>query len=157
MAEKRGTALKSIACFPETVVQKLATLWITTAEELVGASTREDGPLGLAEYVGIPEDDVIKLAEQAVVVLPPGISFAPRDIFKHGLGALDEPEAGERPAAAAPFAVVALPPDASLRDPMPPVRQQGNPGTCVAHACVAAREFLLGEKSKEGDLPEQFL
>ena len=41
---------------------------------------------------------------------------------------------------------------------MPPVRDQGDRGTCVAHACVAAYEHRLGlASSPPADLSEQFL
>ena len=155
MAEKQGIPLSSIEGFPESAANRLAELWITTAEELVGAAVREDGPLGLAEFLGVSEAEVMELVEQAMAVLPPDVSFAPDDIGSFGLGALDEPE-GDDPDAE-PVSFAPLPGQVDLRDRMPPVRNQRNRGTCVAHACVAVREFLLGKESTSGDLSEQFL
>ena len=40
---------------------------------------------------------------------------------------------------------------------MPPIRDQGERGTCVAHACVAAYEHVLGLAGPQPDLSEQFL
>jgi C1A family cysteine protease len=147
--------LESIAGFPESARVRLAELWITTAEDLVGAAMRENGSRGLAEHLGIPEPELDGLVGQAMSALPPGIAFAPADIQRHGLGALDEP--GEEGPEAAAFSATALPAQVDLHDRFPPVRDQENRGTCVAHACVAVREFLLGDESTQGDLSEQFV
>jgi C1A family cysteine protease len=48
-----------------------------------------------------------------------------------------------------------LPPRATLLERLPDVRDQGYRGTCVAHACAAVREYLLGDR--QTDLSEQFL
>jgi hypothetical protein len=53
MSEKKGVLLSSIAGFPAEVIQKLAGLWITTAEELVSAAAQAGGPASLAGYLGI--------------------------------------------------------------------------------------------------------
>jgi C1A family cysteine protease len=50
---------------------------------------------------------------------------------------------------------VQLPPRVSLVGRMPAVRNQGERGTCVAHACAAVREYLAGDT--QVDLSEQFL
>ena len=51
-----------------------------------------------------------------------------------------------------------LPTLVNLIDLMPPVRDQKDRGTCVAHACTAVREFLLGpDASGAADLSEQYL
>jgi hypothetical protein len=155
MAQKQGTPLSSIAGFPEAVRQRLAELWIVTAEELVGAAVIENGPQGLADHAGVPLDQMVQIIEQAVAALPPGVSFAPGDIQPFGLGSLDEPDEAGEPDEAVSFAP--LPGQVDLRARMPPVRNQQARGTCVAHACAAVREYMLGEKSVEGDLSEQFL
>jgi C1A family cysteine protease len=156
MAEKQGIPLDSIDGFPEAASNRLAGLWITTAEELVSAARQEEGTRGLAEYLEMTEDEIVDLVEMAVAALPPGVSFAPDDIMEVGLGALDEAEGAgpeDEPVAMAPD----LPQQVDFRDRMPPVRDQESRGTCVAHACVAVREYLLGDTSTQGDFSEQFL
>ena len=155
MAEKQGVPLIGIDGFPEAATNRLAELWITTAEELVSVARQEQGLQGLAEHLELPEDEVTDLVELAVAALPPEVSFAPDDVMSVGLGALDEAESEEP--GAEPVSFAPLPGQVDLRNRMPPVRNQRNRGTCVAHACVAVREFLLGEQSTGGDLSEQFL
>ncbi|MBN1373143.1 MAG: C1 family peptidase [Anaerolineaceae bacterium] len=155
MAEKKGIPLTSVAGFPADVAAKLAGLWITTAEELVGAAVQEDGLAGLAGFTGLDESEMTRLVELAQAALPPSMSFAPGDIDRHGLGALDEPPAeppGEEPTRFAP-----LPPAVDLHGRLPGVRNQGQRGSCVAFACTAVREMLLGQPSTQADLSEQFL
>jgi C1A family cysteine protease len=156
MAEKEGIRLTEIEGFPEDAARQLSDLWITTAEELVAASKREDAMEGLQEYLDLSEDEIEALVDQAQDALPFEVHFAPEEIERHGLGALDEPE-DEDPEPGA-FAFATLPASVDLRDRMPAVRNQQNRGTCVAFACTAVREYLLGEEtSAQGDLSEQFL
>jgi hypothetical protein len=156
MAEKEGIPLTSVEGFPEEDARQLADLWITTVEELVAAGRRENAVQGLAEYLDRSEEEVHSLLDRAEAALPAEFAFAPDEIVPHGLGALDEPEEeGPEPGA---FAFATLPPNVNLRDRMPPIRNQENRGTCVAFACTAVREYLLGEEaSAQGDLSEQFL
>lgn len=155
MADKKGIPLESIAGFPESARARLAELWITTAEELVGAAAREGGASGLSAFLRMLEPEVEGLVGQAMAALPPDISFAPQDIQMYGMGALDEP--GEAPQDIVAFDASVLPAQVDLHDRFPPVRNQGGRGTCVAHACVAVREYLLGGESTQGDLSEQFV
>ncbi len=156
MADKQGTPLIDITGFPVDLADRLAGLWITTADEFYSAADG-DGALGLAEYLGISEDNVRALSD----LVSPEVTRRPvagePDI--PGLGALDD-EPGldptEEPAAAPGRSV--QPTMVDLIDLMPPVRDQKSRGTCVAHACAAVREYLLGpDASTAGDLSEQFL
>jgi len=89
MAEKKGIQLTTIAGFPDQISNRLAELWITTAEELVSAAIQENGLAGLAGFTGQPEAEMTRLVELAQAALPPSVAFAPGDIDPHGLGSLD--------------------------------------------------------------------
>lgn len=155
MAEKKGILLNTIQDIPAEAVEKLASYWITTAEELLSAAVQEGGVAGLVAVTGLPQDDVVHLVERAQAALPPGVSFAPGSAQPHGMGALDEtnpdiPNGG-------PVSFTPLPPSVDLHDRFGPVRDQGQRGTCVAHACTALREFMTGQQSPQSDFSEQFL
>ncbi len=165
MADKQGVPLTDITGFPMDLADRLAGLWITTADEFYSAADG-DGALGLAEYLGISEENVRALAD---LVSPEVAMRAVGPIEFPGLGALDDepgPDPSEAPAAAPGRDGVtpplpgrgALPTLVNLIDLMPPVRDQKSRGTCVAHACAAVREFLLGpDASTVANLSEQFL
>ncbi|MCU0485572.1 MAG: C1 family peptidase [Anaerolineales bacterium] len=129
--------------------------WITTAEELWGAAVQDGGLAGLGAVTGLPQDEVIKLVALAQGALPQEASFAPSFSQPHGMGALDEPEGDNPDAGRASFAP--LPPGVDLHDRFGAVRDQGQRGTCVAHACAAVREFLAGQQSAQSNFSEQFL
>ena len=163
MATKPGTLLVDVAGFPSAVIDQLHTLWLTTAEELVSTANQAregrylnqaTGPELLAAFLALPRAEVDALVELARAVLPEGESFDEGDMelafgaipIENVVGPEDEPFG---------FADD-LPPEVDLRDGMPPVRDQGNRGTCVAHAAVAVREFLVGNRG-DPDLSEQFV
>ena len=143
MAEKQGIPLTSLPNFPQTALDRLGELWITTAEELAAAASGANGMQGLAEYVGVSEAEMQALVAQAEAVLPVSFATEPEEIDIRGLGALDEPEEGPEPdEGAVPFAP--FPPRVDLRDRLPPVRDQGYRGTCVAFACTAVPRGAAG-------------
>ncbi len=154
MADKQGTPLNTIPGFPEDATGRLAGLWITTAEELVGTAVNGAGPQSLAEYLGLSLEDTNRLIQQAVAALPPGVSFAPGDVDPHGLGALDEPADEEH---RGPVSFAPLPGQVDLHAQMPPVRNQGQRGTCVSFATTAVHEYLLGQRYPQDSLSEQYL
>ena len=157
MAEKSGTPLTGIDGFPSEAVQALAGLWINTAEELAAAAARPGGVEGLAEYLHLPADEMVRLIDQAQAVLPPGVSFGVEDEPTFGLGALDEPRDGEDQDPPR-MSFAPLPSRVDLHDTMPPIRNQGQRGTCVSFATTAVREYLLCTTPQANtDLSEQFL
>jgi hypothetical protein len=156
MAEKKGTLLSNIQGITDEVLEKLAAYWITTAEELLSAAVQEGGMAGLVTVTGLLQEEVVRLVELAQAALPPGVSFSPGIVQAHGMGALDEanPESSSEEG---PASFASLPPSVDLLERFGPVRNQGQRGTCVAHACAAVREFVTGQQSLQSDFSEQFL
>ncbi len=155
MAEKKGTPLAGLPGFTAEVLAKLAAYWIETCEDLASAAAGEGGLAGLVNALGMSQDEVVRLVAAAQAALPPTVSFAPGDLQPHGLGALDEREPGEEKKEPPSFAP--LPPSIDLRSGFGPVRNQGQRGTCVAHASTAVREYLLGQQPPALEFSEQFL
>lgn len=157
MAEKAGAPLATIAGFPPAIVQKLAELWLTTAEEFVMAAIQKDGIQGFAQYLALSVGEVTDLVRYAMETLPPGFSFGPESVEEHGLGALDEPPAQAGGNSGNPTSPRVLPSQVHWHALLSPVRDQGMRGTCVPHACLAVHEYLLREQRPDIDLSEQFL
>ncbi|TLN17399.1 hypothetical protein FDZ74_07500, partial [bacterium] len=154
MADKKGTPLTGVTGFTAEILAKLAAYWIVNCEDLVSTAVGEGGLAGLVSVLGLGEDEVVKLVEAAQKALPPTVSFAPGDIQPQGLGALDEREPGEEKSLPPSFAP--LPPSVDLRAGFGPVRNQGQRGTCVAHAGAAVREYLLRQQPPVMEFSEQF-
>ncbi len=154
MAEKQGTALAGVAGIPSAVVDRLAEIWLTTAEELVSAARQVGGETSLVSYLGLPTEQVDALVNAAMGVLPDGVAFDD-ELIELPLGALPIENVASPDEEPASFAD--LPEQADLHGAMPAVRNQGGRSTCVAHAAAAVREFLTGASSTSADLSEQFL
>lgn len=154
MAKKTGIPLSTLADFPNEALKKLEALWITTAEELAGAAALPGGLAGLAEALELPEDQASQLVDLALAALPDTFTTG-RDLQRHGMGALDDEETPRE--IGGPPATHPLPERVDLHQRFAAVRNQGQRGTCVAHACAAVREFLTGEQSASSNFSEQFL
>jgi C1A family cysteine protease len=113
----------------------------TVAGALTGASAR------MADYLA--ED--VSASLQGVV----GAFQAPGR-FQLGV-ALDQIPAVQVAFAMAAPAAAPLPPSVNLIPNMPPIRDQANRGTCVAHAALAALENLRTRQGSYQDMSEQFL
>jgi hypothetical protein len=158
MAEKQGVPLDQVENIPGDAAERLRSLWITTAEELIAASLSPGAISELADYLQVSPERMQSLVDAANVALPEGSDFAPEEVEEFGLGALDEPGPEDEERLAGAFDVEDLPTSVNYLDQMPPVRNQGHRGTCVAHAGAAIREYLFGApKSTQADLSEQFL
>jgi len=154
MANKRGTLLTGVKDFPASAAQQLAGAWITTAEEFASAAGQTGGIVSLAQQLGVDSNAVNTLLTAVRAVLPEGVAFDDENV-EVALGALPVEGSAER--GVEPAAMAQLPPQVDLHSKMPPVRNQGGRGTCVAHATAAVREYLLGDQSTSGNLSEQFI
>lgn len=155
-------------------IEKLKTLGYVSIEQVLSVAQMPQVRARLSTYLGADISNVLAAIPKRDVA--PQLSIKARTA-KYRFGArLKKPVRAVLPhadlsgAEHVPPSITAPPPSASslgstpqvnLADRMPPIRDQGNRGTCVAHAAVAAFEHYLierGEQSREAiDLSEQFL
>lgn len=154
MANKPGTLLSDVPDFPADAAERLAELWINTAEEFASAAYQPGGKNSLATFLDLTGSKVESLITTIEAVLPGGVAFDDEDIALP-LGAL--PVTDVASAEDEPVAFATLPSEVDLHEQMPPVRNQGDRGTCVAHATAAVREYLMGDSSTASNLSEQFI
>jgi Papain family cysteine protease len=144
--------------------------WITTAQELIGVASGSGPTRGLlAQALGVDAAglNALVLAAQAAIpaVRRAAPAFAPAALVtQYGRGAiLQEPPAEAARRSLLPFyipgAPPALPESVNRLGELPPIRNQGARGTCVAHAVLAVREHLeiLAGHGRDLDLSEQFV
>ena len=60
MADKEGTSLNDVEGFTSDITAALAKMWITTAEEFIGAA-KDDGLQGMADTLGVSTDQADEL------------------------------------------------------------------------------------------------
>jgi C1A family cysteine protease len=167
-----GVPLSSVPGLTAAQVKALTDSWIVTAQELVALhGTNDDLRNRLAQALGMPRtalDDLVAVAKQ---LIPPTRDIRSLEMERetaqthYSLGALlDEPpsvlEERLNLPAYIPFESRAvLPTSHSLLDLLPPVRNQGSRGTCVAHAVIAVREQLeiAAGSPPEMNLSEQYV
>jgi len=142
-------------------VALLKSLWIETAEEVIAVSAAISGKEQDASTATIRE---LSSGALAAAVPQDRLASLRQPCKGGGLGCILDPQAVEtyrrdgrlrssRPLPAGAFED-SLPRAVRLFGRMPPVRDQGERGTCVAFASVALREFLLPQPD---DLSEQFV
>jgi len=140
----------------------LESLWIESIEEAIAAGSATSGVDGVLEKTGLKA--LISSPDALQAITPARLSGIQAARQGGGLGCLVDEQVLEdfrrmgrlRPTRATPSGAfkAKLPDSVRLMDRMPPVRDQGQRGTCVAFASVALREYLLGSQD---DLSEQFL
>ncbi|MGB6604592.1 MAG: C1 family peptidase [Steroidobacteraceae bacterium] len=131
--------------------QTLKALGYRSAEQAAGAAA--SAPADLARYLGI---DVPAL-QAAFPPLRRAAGAAPKRRFSLGVQ-LNRIPRSRKALMLAPGAAVALPASVNLIAEMRPVRDQGQRGTCVAHAsCAVAEHYWRGQGNATLDLSRQFL
>lgn len=136
---------------------RLKTLGYRHAEQVLGAGMA--APLALGKYLGIDAAALSALMNglRGGATPPPvAAAVAPP---RHRLGVrLDlMPRRANFAMAVSPSVASPLPPTTNLIDQMRPVRDQGNRGTCVAHATSAIAEHYWSTQGKVVDLSRQFV
>jgi len=130
----------------------LESLWIESVEEAVAAGSAAGGDTSALEDSGLK---ALISSPKALQAVSPARLSEIRAARQGGcLGCLVDEQALDdfrrmgrlRPTRATPSGAfeTKLPSAVRLMDRMPPVRDQGQRGTCVPFGTVALREFLLG-------------
>jgi C1A family cysteine protease len=146
-----STRLKDIKAIPAAFREQLQALGIVRANQLVALARRPETRAQLAEHLGTTEERVTAAETAAETEATSDVTSMAAAGQPLALGAL-RPPPGLRAAAlsiplsAAVGAAARLPSSANLISKMPPIRNQGNRGTCVAFCLTAIHEF--SEQSK---------
>lgn len=164
-----GVTLSTVPGLSQAQVKTLKDAWILTAQELVALhNTNEATRDRLASALGISRQALSQIVADAEALIPPVRDLHELEMAEaaarapYGLGALlDEPDlaAIETLPPYETEARAVLPESISLLDQMPPLRNQGARGTCVAHAVLAVREQLeiAALSPTDLDLSEQYV
>src|SRR5438105_3992748 len=91
MADRGGTPLEGIPGWSDAHIRKLASHWITTAEQVVGAAVSSQGLSSLAHDLGVSLPEMSKLVERARAALHPDVAKdleKPVDTSQYGFGAM---------------------------------------------------------------------
>jgi hypothetical protein len=119
--------------------------------------TAQAACLELKAFLGTDVDALLAAVPFALEAIPPN-DLETIETAEYPLGV--ELDLVANPTIAPTFEIISEPPGggcANLLAQMPPIRDQGSRGTCVAHAALAAFEQFLVSKKKAQDLSEQFL
>ena len=133
---------------------RLRALGIDTLEQLVGAA--QGARPELEAYLETAIDPLLQQLPVAASAIPQkALAMIQQATYALGVALDNVP----RSAVAPPLITAAAPPPAvvNLVAQMPPVRNQGHRGTCVAFAALASYEHFLGKAGAMQDLSEQFL
>lgn len=160
-----GVPLSGIPGLTDAQLKTLRDSWILTAQELVALHTTNDALRNrLAAALGLSRAALAQLAAAAEALIPRTRDLRSQAMAEeaaqaqYGLGALlDEPpevlaERDLLPEYVPPSGRPVLSESADLLEQLPPVRNQGGRGTCVAHAVLAVREQLEMAAGAPGEL-----
>ncbi len=151
------TPLDQVDGIDATVRQKLATYWITSAEELVSTARSANqahgsGLKALSMALGLDDAAIRRVVAAATAVLPPDTAFDVGVAIDVGDGLIMEGVAEPDAASFAP--PIDLPPVVEPLGTLPPPAFQGRRNSCVAFTLAAIYQVLGGDPT---DLSEQFL
>lgn len=152
---KRDMPLSAAGILSAQQVDVLEQHWVTTLEQFLalGANAQRTQRAASLLDVGVAdfEDAIARAKDLAPEVAEEAVAYPYEDF----MGCLEPPAEAPSVPPQAVAAAPRLPEKANLIPRMPPIRDQGRRGTCVAFACAAVREFLTGIADE--DLSEQFL
>ncbi len=164
----RGIPLESLEVLSEENIEFLNSLGITTVQEVAALLGDEGTAEHLKQSLGLSEGELHRLRAEIRRLMPVTLFRFRRmkeATGKFATGALPPPQPEFLAAVMlSPYVTIAhpveLPASVDHRSEMPPVRDQGGRGTCVAFASTAVREHLeiqAGAEPEKIDLSEQYL
>jgi C1A family cysteine protease len=128
-------------------------------EELIGAA-RGAGP-ELAAYLKTPLEQlantISSVASIATAVPQSTLDLIKRSSYHRGVALAEIPVSNIVPSIPIPSNAFTLPATVNLISELPPIRNQGIRGTCVAHAALSTYEQFLSKIGAFQELSEQFL
>ncbi len=169
---KNPAPLDRVRGLSEEQIHRLKDHWIISIQEFAALGELPSARKGLAKLLGLSEPElepVVRYARKQLAQMrgPEDEDDETLDAIEYASGALEPPPALRAEIAYERIPYEApMPPALSYADELPPIRNQGARGTCVAFAAAAVREFLeiqqrkrLGQKPspKTIDLSEQFI
>lgn len=156
------TPINRVPELDERRLEAMVEQWITSAEQLIGMAQTPTLNDRLAGRLGMSPEELEYIANSAKSIAPtPWAEGPPPPLESFGLGLAMDAQQAMRMSCRNPydksilqgtFTAENLPAMVNLVDKMGPVRDQGERGTCVSFASLAAREFLAGNAV---DLSEQ--
>jgi C1A family cysteine protease len=145
-------------------IPRLSALSITTVEELV--SMAQEAPKFMKDFLEVTDMDQLLNRASSIATMPMSAAEIQelREIT-YGFGAVAPTIEFAEEKSDVYYDVFqqpsGVPPQVDLRPCFGPIRNQGERGTCVAHAVTAMREYLYnrsrGDSGTHTDLSEQFL
>lgn len=160
---KNAAPLDRIAGMSSERIKALAAFWIISIQELLAVNELPGGRGHLRTILAADDaelDRLLKLGND--VIGQRGADKREDEMMEAelGIGALEPPD----PVRGEGYDTIAfagqLPAALDYVNQMPPIRNQGNRGTCVAHATAAVRELMeirAGMAGAEINLSEQFI
>jgi hypothetical protein len=158
-----GMLLRSVRGVNEDTVRKLETLGFTDVEQVVAVAAVEATRPHLEKALGAKQSAELLKTLRGEISDAKMMMMAEAPAVPMSLGALEpDEEVRSMIEAAAPPAlleapIAAPPPSVNHALKMPPIRSQGNRGTCVAFSMTAMHEFYRSQSGTPQDLSEQFL
>jgi C1A family cysteine protease len=159
-----GHPVNKLAKVSKKVVAALERVYLDEVEQVLAAASIDSVRPSLEEIVEGAGQKLGALVDLLSAAIPPAVTASVRSptMTSFHLGAL-EPDADvnhliqtasdDMPITALP----AMPANVNYSKLMPPVRNQGGRGTCVAHALTAVHEFYRRMSGQNVEFSEQFL
>ena len=160
----QGYPLSQIETIPSAVTEKLATLWIVDAGQLIAITGVRGGRSRLVEFLGIRREQVDSIINEAKKVVPSDLINALQKspaTTGRGLGGLKPTQEMLEQISPLPQLLpkelASLPPSVNLSGEMPPIRNQGSRNACVPFAFTALHEYWRQTQYNPQDFSEQHL